>query len=285
MRSFKSVVNICFQNFRKWQTDQRVWVIALLLVVLTAIYKDDMTKIANALGTKPPIWIFPILYTQFHTKLIFTLPVVLLFCNAPFTDDNQVFVYMRSGHTKWLCGQILYIFAASAVFYIFLFLTTLALTVLTGELTWDWGSTILSLSANPGAVDQMIAPFVYVNPMIFEFFTPIQAVWFTFLLSWCAASLLGLVVFFFNLLSGTRILGVLIASVMVVICSSIENLGYEYLMPFSPVSWNTLDNIDVGGLTDNPSFSYCMTVYAILIVVLTTLILILGRRKRLDFKE
>lgn len=285
MRSFKSVVDICSQNFRKWQTDYRVWAIAFLLLVLTAIYKDDMTKIANALGTKPPIWIFPILYTQFHTKLIFTLPVVLLFCNAPFTDDNQVFVYMRSGRTKWLCGQILYIFAASAVYYIFLFLTTLALTVLTGELSWDWGSTILSLSANPGAVDYMIAPFVYVNPMIFEFFTPIQAVWFTFLLSWCAASLLGLVVFFFNLFSGTRILGVLIASVMVVICSSIENLGYKNLMPFSPVSWNTLDNIDVGGLTYNPSFSYCMTVYVILIVVLTTLILILGRGKGLDFKE
>ena len=285
MRSFKSVVDICSQNFRKWQTDYRVWASAFLLLVLTAIYKDDMTKIANALGTKPPIWIFPILYTQFHTKLIFTLPVVLLFCNAPFTDDNQVFVYMRSGRTKWLCGQILYIFAASAVYYIFLFLTTLALTLLTGELSWDWGSTILSLSANPGAVDHMIAPFVYVNPMIFEFFTPIQAVWFTFLLSWCAASLLGLVVFFFNLFSGTRILGVLIASVMVVICSSIENLGYKNLMPFSPVSWNTLDNIDVGGLTYNPSFSYCMTVYVILIVVLTTLILILGRGKGLDFKE
>lgn len=285
MRSLKCIVDICAQNFRKWQTDYRVWSIALLLIVLTAIYKDDMTKVANALNTKPPFWIFPILYTQFHTKLIFTLPVVLLFCNAPFTDDNQVFVYMRSGRTKWLCGQVLYIFAASAVYYLFLFLTTVVLTVFTGELSWGWGSTILSLSANPGAINSSIAPFIYLNPIIFEFFTPIQAVWFTFLLSWCAASLLGLVVFFFNLVSGTRILGVLIASVMVIICSSIENLGYDKLMPFSPVSWNTLDNIDVGGLTENPSFGYCMTVYAILLVVLTALILIFGTKKSLDIKE
>ncbi len=282
MRSFKCVVDICAQNFRKWQTDYRVWSIAFLLVVLTAIYNDDMIKIANALNTKPPFWIFPNLYTQFHTKLIFTLPVVLLFCNAPFTDDNQVFVYMRSGRIKWLCGQVLYIFAASAVYYLFLFLTTVVLTVFTGELSLGWGSTILSLSANPGAISSSIAPFVYLNPIIFEFFTPIQAVWFTFLLSWCAASILGLVVFLFNLVSGTRILGVLIASVMVIICSSIENLGYDNLMPFSPVSWNTLDNIDVGGLTKNPSFSYCMTVYAVLIVVLTALILIFGMKKSLD---
>lgn len=138
MRSLKCVVDICVQNFRKWRTDQRVWSIALLLVILTAIYKDDVTKLANALNTKPPFWIFPILYTQFHTKLIFTLPVVLLFCNAPFTDNNQVFVYMRSGRTKWLCGQVLYIFAASAAYYLFLFLTTVILTVFTGELSWGW---------------------------------------------------------------------------------------------------------------------------------------------------
>lgn len=285
MRSLKCVVDICVQNFRKWRTDQRVWSIALLLVILTAIYKDDVTKLANALNTKPPFWIFPILYTQFHTKLIFTLPVVLLFCNAPFTDNNQVFVYMRSGRTKWLCGQVLYIFAASAAYYLFLFLTTVILTVFTGELSWGWGSTILSLSANPGAVDHMIAPFVYLNPIIFEFFTPIQAVLFTFLLSWCAASLLGLVVFFFNLVSETKIMGVLIASVMVIICSSIENLGYDKLLPFSPVSWNTLDNIDVGGLTENPSFGYCMTVYAVSLVVLTALILIFGKKKSLDTRE
>ena len=70
-----------------------------------------------------------------------------------------------------------------------------------------------------------------------------------------------------------------------VICSVIENEGWEVLLPFSPISWTTLDNIDVGGLSRNPTFTYCMCVYAGIIILLTVSIIFFGRKKSFDRKE
>ena len=120
MRSLKSSWHICLQNLRKWQTDYRIWIIGLMAVILIAVFEDGMRNIADYLGLKPPIWIFPFIYYQFYTKLSYMVLIILLFCNAPFTDQNQVFVLMRSGHKKWLLGQILYIVTASGLFYAFL---------------------------------------------------------------------------------------------------------------------------------------------------------------------
>lgn len=284
MRSLKCVFSICAQNMRKWQTDYRVWCIALLVIVMTGIYVDDMHRISDVLGIKIPIWIFPFLYSQFHTKLIFTLPVVLLFCNAPFTDRNQTYIFMRSGRMKWLCGQILYIITASAAYYLFLLVISLLFTVFSGELSLDWGRMLNTLAISTGAAQSANAPYIEIPYVIIRFFNPLQAVWFTFLMSWLGGIFLGLLIFFCNLVSSTRTVGVLIASALVIVCSAVKNEGLRDLMPFSPISWTTLDSIDVGGYTTNPSFSYCLSVYAGLLVILTALIFIFGRKKSLDVK-
>jgi len=112
MELLKSISAICIQNLRKWKTDYRIWAIGILAFTMVCVYVDDINKISTGLNEPQPIWIYPFLYSQFHTKLIFTLLLVLLFCNAPFVDSNQTFVFMRSGRIRWLCGQILYVILA-----------------------------------------------------------------------------------------------------------------------------------------------------------------------------
>lgn len=284
MRSLSSCFEITKQSFRKWQTDYRVWVIGVLLVIMVQFYVDDCRKVSSALGTQIPICIFPFLYSQGYTKLIYTMMVILLFCNAPFTDSNQIFVYMRSGRRKWLWGQILYIIIASAVFYVFLFAVSLFSTFFDGEKTLGWG--VMLNSVNDNVIGQTGANFMSISNIILRFFTPIQAVMFTFLLSWLAAVMIGLIIFFCNLVSQTRFLGILITSILTVVSCIIKLNNYflyEFL-PFSPVSWSTLDNVDVGGLTVNPSFEYCIWVYCGLILALSICILVFGQKKSLDTK-
>lgn len=287
MKSLKCIISICSQNFRKWQTDYRIWCIAVVLLIMTSVYIGDVKRICDYAGTQMPIWIFPFMYSQFYTKLIFTLPVVLLFCNAPFTDSNQVFVYMRSGKTKWLVAQIVYILEASAVFYLFLLIASLIMTVFTGELSLGWGETLPMISADSGLRMLANAPFIDVEFIIINFFAPLQAVGFTFLMSWLGAVILGLVIFFFNIVTGNKTVGILTSSFLVIISSTIENDfgNWSALIRFSPISWITLDNIDVGGLTHNPSFEYCLLADIGIIVLLIAAILIFGRRKSLDVKE
>lgn len=288
MKWLRCVFSICAQNFRKWSTDHRVWCVGVLLFVMTAIFVDDMRKIVEYYGTDMPVWIFPHMYTQFHTKLIYTLPVVLLLCNAPFTDRNQTFVLMRSGRAKWLSGQILYIISASAVYYLYLFVVSFLLSLaFSGQLNLEWGKTLTSLGASTHLVSiDMSTRFVEVQYSIITFFKPLQAVWFTFLMSWFGAMFIGLTIFAFNLISGTRYLGVVVSSFFVLLSSAVTNdVAWTGLLRFSPISWITLDNIDVGGLTKKPSFTYCVTVFGILIVSLIAAILIFGRKKGLDNRE
>lgn len=284
MGSIKTVWAVCSQNLRKWATDYRMWTIAALLIVMVMIYVDDMRKIAAYLGTKISIWIFPFLYTQFHTKVIYTLPVILMFCNAPFTDKNQVFVYTRINRTKWLSGQILYIFTASAVYYLFILFLTIISTIFIAEPSLEWGK-LLNTAANSNVADAVEAYFVNVPIIILEYFTPVQTTLFTFLTSWLSAVLLGLIVFFCNLVSGTRFLGIVASSTLVVWTVLVAMGGWRDCVKFSPISWNTLNNIDVGYTTSNPTFGYCMCVYGGLIALLISGIIVFGRKKSLEAKE
>lgn len=284
MGSVKTVWAICSQNLRKWASDYRMWTIAALLVIMVQIYVDDMQKVAELLGTKVSMWIFPFLYVQYHTKVIFTLPVVLMFCNAPFTDKNQVFVYTRTSRAKWLWGQVLYIFIASALYYLFILFLTFISTIFIAEPSLEWGKT-LNMVAYSNVAGRVETVFLIVPGRVLEFFTPVQATFFTFLTSWLSAAMLGLIVFFFNLMTGTRFIGIITSSVFVVWTVLVDMGGWISYMRFSPISWNTLNNIDVGKTTPYPSFTYCMCVYAGVLVVLTVGILLFGRKKNLDTKE
>lgn len=284
MKSISTISEVCFQNLRKWRTDYRVWTIAVVIFVMIQIYIDDIKTISSALGTQIPIWIFPFLYSQFYTKLIFTLPLVLLFCNAPFSDNNQIFVYMRCGKMRWLCGQVLYIFLSSAIYYLYIIAVTIISTVfIGGEMTLGWGKTLHTIAATNVSVN-LRCYFVEISEIVVDFFSPLQAVWFTFLVSWFSAVIIGLVICLCNIATKTRFLGVLLSSALVVMSCLIENGGLSELIRFSPVSWNTLDNIDVGGITTNPAFEYCLSVYLALIALLITGILFFGKKQSIDTK-
>lgn len=279
----KTSASVCMQNLRKWRTDYRVWTIAALMIIMVEIYVDDFRKISTGLDTEMPVWIFPFLYSQFHTKLIYTFPLILLFCNAPFIDSNQVFVYLRTGRKKWLCGQIFYIAAASALYYVFLFLVSIISTVPYGGDLADWGKTLMT-TAYSNAAQLFDSPFVEIYPKILEYFYPLQAVWFTFLMSWLCGIMIGLIMFLCNYLTETRFVGLAITSGLLALTVPVRR-GYWDLIYVSPISWNTLDCIDVGQTTKLPPFTYCLSVYMGLISVLTAAIFIFGGKKSLDVKE
>lgn len=281
MSFLRTVFAIMAQNFRKWQTDYRIWMIAVLMIVITLIYVDDVKTLADYLSADVPVWIFPFMYSQFYTKALYTLPIILMFCDAPFVDKNQVFAMMRTTRTKWLCGQILYIIFASGVYFLFLLLISLLLTVFYGGFSFGWG-TALTAEAFSGVSLRIDLHYFLISRIVVENFTPLPAVFYTFLLSSLGAVFLGLLILMLNLLTNSRILGMTVSSVPVVL--SITAAKVPKLMPFSPISWTTLNNIDVGGITRNPNIVYVLTAYAMLIILLIAAIFIFGRKKSLDTK-
>lgn len=281
MGFLKTIIAITAQNFRKWQTDYRIWTIAVLMIIITLIYVDDVKKLASFLSADVPVWIFPFMYSQYYAKALYTLPIILMFCDAPFVDKNQIFAMMRTTRTKWLSGQILYIISASGVYYFFLLLISLLLTVFYGGFSLEWG-TALTAEAFSRVSSNINLHYFTVSRLVVENFTPLLAVFYTFILSWLGAAFLGLLILVLNLLTNSRICGILISSFFVVL--SLTAAKWIKLLLFSPVSWTTLDNIDVGGITKNPSIVYVLTAYAILIAALIAVIGFFGRKKSLDIR-
>ena len=106
MSFIKITVCICLQNFRKWQKDYRIWTIAAILFILILENTRKFSDLSADLGVSSSIWQYPFLYSQYHLKLIFTLPLLLMFCNAPFIDQNALFLIVRCKRKAWITGQI-----------------------------------------------------------------------------------------------------------------------------------------------------------------------------------
>lgn len=217
MSFIKTIFRISAQNFRKWQTDYRIWTITVFLVVMTLMYVDDIKKVAELTGGGVPVWIFPFLYSHFYTKVLFMLPVVLMFCDAPFVDKNQLFIMMRTTRTKWLCGQILYIILASGVYFLFIFAVSILSTVFCGDCSLEWGKTLTALAYDSTVSHDVEVYSLSVSRIVVEYFTPLLACFYTFITSWLSAVFLGLVVFVCNLFTDSRIWGIAAGSFFIVL--------------------------------------------------------------------
>lgn len=281
MKLIKFTFAIAVQNFRKWLTDYRIWVIAAILLILVHENVKNLTDFSKTAGVASSIWIFPFLYSQYHQKLIFTMPLILIFCNAPFTDSNSIFVIKRSGKFLNALGQITYVVIAAFIYYLFIFLTSFIFSMPHGEFSNEWGK-ILNIIAYTTAASNAGYHFLDASGFVMTYFTPIMACWFTFLMSWLSGILIGLIIYVFNLISQTRYMGCIAGGIVIIYSSFAATFGTKKSLYFSPVSWNTLNNIDVGKLTNNPSFAYCMSVYLISILILTAVILFISKKRAID---
>lgn len=284
MRYVKTSLCVCMQNFRKWRTDYRIWTAGILLFMLTFEQTHDLSVLAQKLGVKTSLWYYPFLFSQYHMKLIFIMPILLVFCSAPFVDDNAMFVIVRSKRKAWITGQVLYIAAASAVYNLFILIFSILTLLPSGEMQLGWGKLLNTMSVSDAAMSAGF-PFLESSRFVLTHFTPLQAVWFTFLLSFLVSFMLGMLVYALNCITNTKSVGTACASIIIIFSCYTEVFGTAKLLAFSPVSWCTLDKIDVAGKTVNPSFTYAVSVMLAFIAVSTVVLLLFSHRWTLDKKH
>lgn len=278
MRLFNIARYVCFQNLRKWSSDYRVWIIAILLIILTHNFTKEIVDFARDINIDVSPWIFPFLFTQKFIKLLFFFPLILLFSNAPFIDDNQPYIISRSGRTPWSIGQIGYIFIASSFYFIFLMFLTIVINLPNIQFTMEWGK-VLGTLANTNAPIQVGLKTIITSSTI-HYFSPIQAMWFSFLLSWLVGVFLGLIIYVINSLTNTRIFGVFTASFFLVLDATITDKSYLYR--FSPVSWSNLARIDIEGNTQMPSITYIYIGFSLLFSVMIISAIIVNRKQTIN---
>lgn len=240
------------------------------------LYYKGTSDICDYTGVKSSPWIFPFLYVQYYTKMLFFFPLILIFSNAPFIDKNQLYVLIRSGRNKWCIGQMLYIVVASALYFAFIMIFSIVLNLDCMEFTGEWGK-LLNTLANTSMDAEFQLGFDPIKNVV-DLFSPISAMWFTFLHSWISGIILGFVVFFFNMkVKGG---GTFFASFMLVVSAVASK--QTSLIKISPISWSTLNAIQLKANDNLPSYGYVMTFFVIMLLVLFAMILISTKRYNFD---
>ena len=143
------------------------------------------------------------------------------------------------------------------------------------EFSWSWGKVIGTFAQTSIAIQHGISiPF---SQVIFISYTPIEAMVLSFVNSCLVSFMLGLLMFLLNL-RFTRSTGMIGASTLILWQMSV-NKTWTGFIKYSPVSWVSLDNIDVSSTTLYPDYKYVLSVLLIAIIVLTYLSVRCMKRK------
>ncbi len=278
MNLYKQSMHICNENIRKWYSNYRIWVLFILISIFVFDYTNEIIKFAYAVNYKVSPWMFPFLFTQKYIKRIIFMGVILLFCDAPFIDSSQQYVMIRSGRKSWNIGQISYIFLASFLYFLFIIAVTIIFNMRYMEFNLDWGKVIGTLGLTN--VGDIISYKVWIAGKVINFYTPLQAMLITYILSSLVATLIGILIYVINSFTNSQILGTL-TGIVLVLFDTLTNYNYKLLW-FSPVSWASLDKIGIDKTATMPSLAYVFSVLIIAISILISMTVIFSKKKPIE---
>ena len=276
-------IRICIQNMRKWIGNSRIIVSLIVIFLFTYLYTKGLWKISDYTGEKLSPYIFPFLTTYRYMKILYLFPVIMIFSDAPFIDSNQQFVMVRSGRLSWGIGQMLYIVVGSFCYTMFMLLSSIIVNIGHIQLDTSWGKgLILAATTNLTSALGIQYDTVKVTGSIVRYYTPAQAMLWSFVFLWMICTILGLIIYDLNILFKSNAVGVLVTGFMVFFTAIVDEV--QQFMWFSPVTLSSLNNTDVAKTTSLPSFYFVLYMYSGAIVILFIMGALLSRSRRFSFE-
>lgn len=271
MGNLLKILKICILNFRKWLISPRIYVVAALVLVFTNMVISPIVDFANSVEENVTPWLLPFIMSDNYMAITIFACAVLLFCDAPFTDEQQPYVIIRSNKICWAAGQILYIIISGFIFSLFLFASVCINIISVIDFSDDWGKIIGTLTqTNAGS---QFNSYIFFDYSIMKNFSAISATAITLLLVWLVSVLIGLLVFFINT-HLNNIIGPIVAFAFVLFQYLVPIIRIDSLYYLSPVSWVNLRNIDFKGISFYPSFEFVIITLLVLIFLLIVSVLI-----------
>ena len=266
MKHIVQVNNLSLFNMRKWFSDPRM--LMLVLAVLVTIYSgcDGILRFSQTVGI--PVngfGILPHLYNNRFYRLFIQFGIVLLFCNAPFSTANSVFIIIRTGYRKWFVGQVMYILTASFIYTCFIFLSTLIpiLSNITFQTTWGSVLSTLSQVSNNATLNFQFG--------LQQKYDVITALMHTFLLLFLFSFLLGMIMFFLNSFIN-KASGMIVSTLIILVSLVPDWTQYPMLIRrISPSSLTQIMELDIGGVSNFPTIEYAYMVLMAIISILVVL--------------
>lgn len=246
---------IVIQNFRKWLGNPRIYIMFFLVFVVIWHQMQGVGEKADSMGVAiNGFALFPILYGNAVPigRIILGIGCVLLFCDAPFLDNNQRFILARAGRRCFCIAQMSYIVLGSLLYTIFVFLSQLVYVGNRIGFAKEWGTLFQTISLT----DSHILGNMYISRRLITSFSVIEAFLHQVVLFFFVSIFLGLFLYLCNLMIGKKV-GPVLASILVMV----SRIPYfvpemDWIYWISPVSLSELSHLDINATTKYPPLSY-----------------------------
>ncbi|UUX34344.1 hypothetical protein [Fundicoccus culcitae] len=269
MHNIRSIWWMTRTNISKWSRDLRIILIVILLATLIHMHLSGLINFVHSENEMINFALLPFLTESRYGKILFILPIFILFADAPFIDNNQIFLIMRSNRKNWILSQALYIFITSLCYVLCLAVLSCIFFVPRLDFTNEWGSVLHTLAKTD--IRFQLNVLVNFPRKIIDYFSPYQAMFFSLILQTLVINLLGLIIMLINIWSSHRYLGMFFAATLLMFDALIYSSGI--LTWVSPITWMQLSSININEGLSQPNFYQILLILMLLFCGLLYLII------------
>lgn len=199
--------------------------------------------------------------SDWRVEFFLMMGTVLLFCDVPFYGKDQIFLISRSGWLVWFFGQVVYVFILASI-YVIIILVLFGL-ILLPCLQWSvmWDSVILTLAE--GLFSEEAGILIDFSKNITLNYSASDAFILSLFLFFMGVLCLASLILLCNtcLIRGSGILVGFFFDLLVVLSKN----SYPIVTFFSPLSWCSINVIDITNSSPFPSLSYVIIGYSLIV--------------------
>lgn len=279
----KSII-VAAHTLRKWRNEYRVWLVFIVVAIFVANFCEPIYKLAQKWEYAVTPWVFPFIDSQPFMKMIMYLGLILIFSNAPFLNQDQVYVILRSGRKAYAVGQLLAILVMTMLYFLVLAVAPVLTHLNTTGWATEWGDVIFT-AGNTGALMEIEGwANIIITFHLVDNLSAMEAMGLAYLLRVMTGVMLGYLVYMGNVLAKKqRWVGVLIAGMLVIIDPVFAAINrFEW----SPVSWCDLNRLDYARIgNDLPVDSAIIRLAAIIVAAAVVCVVRMSRSEVQPIQE
>lgn len=161
-----------FQSFlyslQKKVIDIKLYVILAVVGVALLIVTNPISRFLLSASTSINILeIFPLVFSQFHLVIIFSIGYIVLLSDAPFIGEEDAYFILRCSKLQYALGQVLFIVFMAVFYYGFIVLVS-ALPLLSQGYIGDKWSEATYLLANTSAAAEENVGLTYPSTVMWN---------------------------------------------------------------------------------------------------------------------
>lgn len=188
-------IQVCRYLFQNRFLTVHTGVSYALLVVFISFHLRPVAQFCIAQGHAVMPWIFPFMTSDYMLQIFLIAGAILLVADAPFSDENRLYMLYRTGLVDWQLGTFLYMTVVAVVYVVSIWgiaFLTLADVV---QFSFSWGKIL-------GSLMQTSLGQEYGIPLVFHYavsqYTPVQAMIYSMCLEALCILWLGMLVYIGN---------------------------------------------------------------------------------------